>query len=210
MFIYDLRDVLYLISYADFTVVDLGDSEYMYSRPETYHDLSAYRTLPISGAQNNCFFMAAFVSATIRQEPLGGDASWATAIVSGCLPENLEEEGLRVRNAVVRFLQANQTQLVPGGGKLTWEKLYDEWYGKEKGRTYAQHVDGMSKSGVWGTSFEQRVLWAMGHKLTVATGEDKHRLKLNQQTTEFVPLAPTDPVLWHRAGCHFDVLTAPR
>jgi hypothetical protein len=188
----------------------------MYSRPTRNHDLSEYRTLPISGAENNCFFMAVFVSATIKQEPLGGDVSLATALVSGRLPENIEEEGLRVRKAVVGFLRANEKRPVPqpqqpsGATPLTWKQLYDEWYGKKSGRTYAQHVDDMSESGIWGTSFEQRVLWSLGHKLTVATGEQKQRLVLHQQTKEFVPLAPSDPVLWHRSKCHFDVLTAPR
>lgn len=98
----------------------------MYSQPQTYHDLSAYRTLLISGEENNCFFMAAFVSATMRQEPLGGpDASLRTALVLGRLPENIEEEGLRVRNAVVEFLRTNQEEIVPlqlqpSGALLTW------------------------------------------------------------------------------------------
>ena len=186
----------------------------MYYRPPTNHDLSAYRTLPISGDENNCFFMAAFVSATIRQEPLGGDASLATAFDSGRLPKNIEEEGLRVRSAVVDFLRENENgtvpqSLQPSGATLTWGQLYDEQYGKETGRAYAQHVDKMSRSGVWGTSFEQKVLCAMGHKLTVATGEAKDGLVLRHPTMEVVRLAPRDPILWHRHKCHFDVLTAP-
>jgi hypothetical protein len=54
-----------------------------------------------------------------------------------------------------------------------------------------------------------RVLWAMGHKVTVATGCYKSKLRLRQHSPDFVELGSTDPVLWHRAECHFDVLVAP-
>jgi hypothetical protein len=67
----------------------------------------------------------------------------------------------------------------------------------------------MSKSGVWGGSFEMRALWAMGHKVTVATGCYQRRLRLRQHSPAFVELGRTDPVLWHRAECHFDVFIAP-
>jgi hypothetical protein len=145
-------------------VTNLGETEFIYARPMKFHDLRAYRTLLISGAENNCFFMAVFVSATIRGEPLGGDAvKLASEFQSGRLPENMEEEGLRVRAAVVEFMRANQKELLPTSmqprsRKLTWENLYDLRYGEEKGKRYEQYVEEMSKSGVWGGSFEMRVL----------------------------------------------------
>jgi hypothetical protein len=118
----------------------------------------------ISGAENNCFFKAVFVSATIRGEPLGGDAAkLAPDFQSGRLPKNMEEEGLRVRAAVVEFMRANQKELLPTSmqprsRKLTWKSLYNLRYGEEKGKRYEQYVEEMSKSGVWGGSFEMRVL----------------------------------------------------
>jgi hypothetical protein len=196
-------------------VTNLGETEFMYARPMKCHDLRAYKTLLISGVENNCFFMAVFVSATIRGEPLGGDAAkLASEFQSGRLPENMEEEGLRVRAAVVEFMKANQKELLPTlmqprSRKLTWENLYNELYGKEKGKRYEKYMEEMSKSGVWGGSFEMRALWAMGHKVTLATRWQQRRLTLRQHSPEFMELGRTDPVLWHMSECHFDVLIAP-
>jgi hypothetical protein len=49
----------------------------------------------------------------------------------------------------------------------------------------------------------------MGHKVAVATGCYKSRLRLRQHSPDFVELESTDLVLWHNAECHFDVLVAP-
>jgi hypothetical protein len=195
-------------------VSSLRETEYMYARPTKFHDLEEYKTLLISGDENNCFFMAVFVSATIRGEPLGGDAAeLASEFQSGRLLENMEEEGLRVRAAVVEFMRANQQELLPASMQprsrtLTWENPYNLQYG-EKGKSYEQYVESMSRSRVWGGPFQMRVLWAMGHKVTMATGSYKSKLRLRQHSPEFVELGRTDPVLWHRAECHFDVLVAP-
>jgi hypothetical protein len=40
-----------------------------------------------------------------------------------------------------------------------------------------------------------RVLWAMGHKVTVAIGCYKSKLRLRQHSPDFVELESTDPVL---------------
>jgi hypothetical protein len=186
----------------------------MYARPTKFHDLGSYKTLLRSGDENNCFFMAVFVSATMRGEPLGGNAAeLASEFQSGRLLENLEEEGMRVQAAVVELMRANAHELLPASmqprsRKLTWKNLYDLNYG-EKGKRYEQYVEEMSRSGVLGGSFEMRVLWAMGHKVTVATGCYKSKLRLRQHSPDSVELGSTDPMLWHRAECHLDVLVAP-
>lgn len=166
----------------------------------------------------NCFFMTAYVSATMNGNPLGGGGDVAAFIRAGGRPSNLEEEGLRVRAAVVNFLQEHKTQPIPreiitgrvGEQRLpwpTWEGLYHQL--TEPDNSFDDYVRLMSKSGVWGTAFEQRVLYAMGVRVLVAKGQNRRAMRVYQQPMDYVPMKKGESVWYHIAESHYNVLIAP-
>lgn len=181
-------------------------------------DLSGYTEYAISGENDNCFFMAAYVAATLNGDPLGGGEEEAALIRSGEHPTDLEEKGLRVRGAIVEWLKTHKTEIIPAhfisGRKgprkrpptLTWEGLFHAL--KSPQHSFDDHLAAMSRSGKWGTDFEQRALLAMGLRIAVARGGNRREMSIEQQTTEYVPLRKGQSVWLHLGRCHYHVLIA--
>lgn len=188
-------------------------------------DLSEYTLFTISGARWNCFFMTAFVTATLNGEPLGGGDAWAYIIRSvgsgektDDLKENLEAEGLKVRQRVVEFLRGHKSYPVPAHfrsgrkgpqrrAQYTWEDMFHALRSPEE--SFDGYVDWMSQSGCWGSDFEQRVLVELGQKVSVAKGEDTKDLGIFQQAQPFQPLRKGESVWYHVDEEHYNVLIAP-
>ncbi|GAQ85703.1 hypothetical protein KFL_002500015 [Klebsormidium nitens] len=141
-------------------------------------DLRNYKRFAISGDNMNCFFMTAFVVATLNGEPLGGGEELAAQLRAGRRPIDLEKEGLKVRATIVAYLRDHKKRPIPPHlitssrppskrrPLPTWEKLYQALRDEDDLTEFETYVDRMSQSGCWGGDFEKRVVWAMGHKET--------------------------------------------
>jgi hypothetical protein len=157
--------------------------------------------------------MAAYVSATLNGEPLGGDERVAAMLRNGTLPEDIEAERLRVRASVVKFLEDNKDRPTPEGMMTkkerskhaipTWKEFYTERVVRKE-RTYEEHVAKMGESGTWGSDFEQRALWEMGHKIFIGRGS-RREMMIEQQPMAEVAFDATNAVLWHKGTVHYDV-----
>ncbi|GAQ77555.1 hypothetical protein KFL_000010040 [Klebsormidium nitens] len=172
-------------------------------------DLRNYKRFAISGDNMNCFFMTAFVVATLNGEPLGGGEELAAQLRAGRLPIDLEKEGLKVRATIVAYLRDHKNRPIPPQlitssrppskrrPLPTWEKLYQALRDEDDLTEFDTYVDRMSRSGCWGGDFEQRVVWAMGHKVTVAKGENRRKMRIYQPQMEFVQLRENEAVWYH-------------